>query len=272
MFTITTKKDDCLNVRLSLNVHRMLYNPEVTNMDEVKRFALMGAMIQGSKSAVAEYLKEKRLYTVDEVREDAIVSGLFPYNWPAILTLSAKMGKDKAIKQYEQDGVSFVSFKDSTVPLVILQGLFNACTTLKMRKSRNKKALTATLAKRYWILDEVAKNPIEDAEQYKDIYFGLFEVLENLQMDYRRYNPEVVNDRKHAEEQKKHEDYFLSMDYFDYDSAWESACSKAKQHTVRTSIATEQDEKSPLEQALALLDNIPDLELRLKLKELLAQV
>lgn len=272
MFTLTTKKEDALSIRLSLNVHRMLYNPETTDMKEVSRFAVMGAMIQGSKSAVAEYLKEKRLYTVEEVREDAITSGLFPYNWPAILTLSNKMDKDKTIKQYEQDGVTFVSFKDSIVPLVILQGLFNACTTLKMRKSRNKKALTATLAKRYMLLDEIAKHPIEDAEQYREAYFNIPETMEGLQADYRRYNPEVVNDRRQAEDQKKHEDYFASMEYFDYDSAWEDACNKAKQYTIKTNIAVEQDEKTPLQQAIALLDNIPDIELRMKLKELLAQV
>lgn len=272
MFTLTTKKDDCLNVRLSLNVHRFLYDATVTNMDEVKRFALIGAMEQGSKNAVADYLQEKRLYTVDEVREDAITSGIFPYNWPAILTLSAKMGKDKTIKQYEQDGIAFVSYKDSVVPLTILQGLFNVCSTLKMRKSRNKKALTDTLAKRYWMLDEIAKHPIEDAEKYRDAYFNLPDAMEKLQSEYRRYNPEVVNDRKNAEEQKKHEDYFLSMDYFDYESAWESACNKAKQFKIATNIASEQDEQSPLEKAIALLDQVDDIELRMKLKELLAQV
>lgn len=272
MFTITTKKDDALSIRLSLNVHRLLYNPETTDMREVSRFAVMGAMVQGSKSAVADYLKEKRLYTVEEVREDAITSGIFPYNWPAILTLSAKMSKDRAVKQYEQDGVTFVSYKDSVVPLAILQGLFNVCTTLKMRKSRNRKALTATLAKRYLLLDEVSKHPIEDAEQYREAYFNLPETMKGLQADYRRYNPEVVDDRKRAEEQKKHEDYFASMDDFDYEGAWEIAINKAKQYRVTTSIAIEQNEKSPLEQAIALLDSIEDIDLRLKLKELLAQV
>ena len=229
-------------------------------------------MEQGSKNAVADYLQEKRIFTVDEVREDAITSGIFPYNWPAILTLSNKIGKDKAIKQYEQDNIAFIAYKDSVVPLTILQGLFNVCSMLKMRKSRNKKALVETLAKRYWILDEIAKHPVEEAEKYKDAYFSLPDAIEKLQADYRRYNPEVVNDRRQAEEQKKHEDYFASMEYFDYDSAWEDACNKAKQFRIATNVASEQDEKTPLQQAIALLDNITDLDLRMKLKELLAQV
>ena len=272
MFNLTTTSDNG-TFSLDCNLYRLQYDFSVVSLDDVKEFALIGGTADYSKKGTSLFLERTRLYTPEAVREYAITSGVYPYSWKGIAAVESALNKNKDCSIVKSDnGLELVRHKDSTVPLVVLQGLATICACLRKRKSRNKKELSDLLAKRYTILDIVANNPESEAEQYREVFFNLESDIEKCRFDYERYNPEVLDKSFSLDSSKKHEDYAMALNYFNYESAWETAISKAKQYSPKTYIAKESDKKTPLEKAMALLDKVEDLELRLELKELLAQV
>lgn len=240
------------NAIISKKTYSVAVNPEVFGYpEEVKKedillFAGIAYCEDVKKSATAHFLTENRIFTPSALQNTLQDMGLVPWNCK-VESFSKKV-LDGKIATVEKDGISFVYCGESTVPVMILKGISAMYNALRVRKTRNKKAVLTLCAELYWIIDELQKG--KAPEQYQDKFQKNKEAL-NLELQYYvLYNPDVrdVPMVERTETHKKHGDFFHASSV-DWDILWNRAIDKGKNAEIKADIKAK-----PVDKKTALLD------------------